>query len=245
MEVHEAHTGLTIRRALRASIAVLLLAPFVLVLLVTGLVFLWENTWLLKWLWIPVPICWTVAYLLFRFGKQRYGSLWQPRSDILLHWTDQDRAAWQKVVAYADQLSTATTDQFFNADLYLETAQELSHQLAVHYHPEAKDAFESLTIPEILTATELAVSDIRRFVEQQIPGSHLLTVRWLKRAPQITTAWSQAKPLYYAATVFWHPWTVLSRAAAEGTVVNPVIDELKKEGLAGIFAHSSCSWASI
>lgn len=220
---------------MRASILALLIAPFVLVLLATGLVFLWENAWLLKWLWIPIPFCWLIGFLLIRLVKKRYGSLWQPRSDVLTHWTDQDRAAWQLVAEFADGQQPVATDRFFQADLYLETAQQLAMQLAGHYHANAKDAIENLTIPEILTATELAVSDIRRFVERNIPGSHLMTIRWLQRAPQVTGFWTQVRPLYYAASVIWHPWTILSRAATNETVVNPVMDELKKEGFAGLY----------
>ncbi len=235
LEIDAANTGLAMRRVFRASIIVLFLAPFVLVLLATGLVFLWENPWLLKWLWIPVPLCWAIAYGLLRFVKRRYGSLWQPRSDVLMHWTDRDRQAWQKVLDYADQASATAANRFFEAALYAETTQSLAHQLAAHYHPHAKDAIENLTIPEILTAAELAVSDVRRFVEQNIPGSHLMTIRWLAKAPQVTSFWSRVRPFYYAASVFWHPWNVLSRAAANETVVSPVMDELKQEGMAGLY----------
>ena len=83
----------------------------------------------------------------------------------------------------------AAAERFFTSDLYVETTQQLAQQLAVHYHANAKDAIENLTIPEILTAAELAVSDVRRFVEQNIPGSHLMTIRWLQRAPQVTSFW--------------------------------------------------------
>ncbi len=235
MEVHPANRPLTPQRALRASFLALLLAPFVLVLLATGLVFLWENPWLLRWLWIPVPICWLIALWLYRLAKKRYGPIWQPSVNILPHWTDQDRLAWQQVVAYADASQPETIERFFQPDLYRQTAQQLALQLATHYHPNAKDAIDNLTIPEILTAAELAISDTRRFVEQNIPGSHLMTVRWLRRAPQVTNAWSHIRPFYYVAAAFWRPWTILSRTAADGAVVNPVTDELKKEGMASLY----------
>ena len=235
MEIDPAPSGLTVHRSLRAAIGVLLLAPFVMVLLAAGVVFLWENPWLWRWIWVPVPLCWIIAWLLLRYAKKRFGSLWRPSSEILPHWTEQDQAAWTQVVAYADEVGEVTTTRFLSTDLYLDATRELATRMAEHYHPGTADAIEALTIPEILTAAELAVSDVRRFVEQYIPGSHLMTIRWLKRAPQVTTTWSRIKPLYYVATVLWHPWTVLSRAATDGAVVSPVMEDLKKEGLAGIY----------
>ncbi len=223
------------RRAFRASIIVFFLTPFVLVLLAAGLVFLWENPWLLKWLWIPVPLCWAMAYLLLRLVKRHHGPLWQPRTTAFMHWTDRDRQAWQKVLRYADQTGAGAANRFFELALYAETSWDLARQLAEHYHPHATDPIENLTIPEILSATELAISDVRRFVEQNIPGSHLMTIRWLKKAPQVTGYWNRLRPIVYAATVIWHPWNVLSRAAANETVVTPVMDELKKEGMVNLY----------
>jgi predicted GTPase len=220
---------------LRAAILALLAAPFLLLLLAAGVVFMWENPWLFRWIWIPIPICWLASFVLYRIARRHYGSLWRPRADPLMHWTERDRQAWQQVLAYADQTEAAAAGRFASANLYWETTSQLAKLLATHYHPNAKDAIENLTIPEILTAAELAVSDLRRFVEQNIPGSHLMTVRWLQRAPQMSNLWRSLRPFYYAASLVWHPWTVLSRAAANETVINPVMDELKKEGMSGLY----------
>ncbi len=136
---------------------------------------------------------------------------------------------------YAQQQSPAAMPRFFEAGLYLQTTQELAGQLAAHYHPHAKDAIENLTIPEVLTAAELAICDLRRFVDRNVPGSHLMTIRWLSRAPQVTSIWNRLRPFYYAVSVIWHPWHVLSRAAADETVVSPVMEEIKKEALTSIY----------
>ncbi len=219
------------RRAVRAGVIALFLTPFLLVLMATGTIFLWENSWLWKWIWIPVPFCWGIGYLMLRWTKRHFGALWQPRIVPLIHWTETDKTAWQKVVAFADQSTRESASQFFEPVWYVETTRQLALRVAAHYHPQARDAIESLTVPEVLTAAELAISDLRRFVEQNIPGSHLMTMGWLARAPQVTDMWNRIRPIYYTASLLWHPWNVLSRAAAEQAVVSPVMDQLKKEGM--------------
>src|SRR5262249_35039760 len=58
-------------------------------------------------------------------------------------------------------------------------------ELARHYHPRAKDPEGALTIPEILTVVELATGDLRKMVDQYLPGGHLLTVNDLRRFKRI------------------------------------------------------------
>jgi len=232
-------TRLIMQRALRASILTLLFAPFVLLLMAAGIIFLWENPWLLKWIWLPIPGCWLLGYGLYRFARRHHHFVWQPRAEPLMTWTDQDHAAWQLVIEFADQTESAAVDHLFAGQFYLDTTRELAEQLATHYHPHAHDALDQLTIPEVLSATELAISDVRQFVEQQVPGSHLMTIGWLRRAPRATRFWRQLRPFYdtayYTAALIWHPWTLLSRAAAKEAVIHPVMAELKREGLAGIY----------
>lgn len=223
------------RRAIRAALIVLFLLPFVLVLIVTGILFLWENPWLLKWVWWPIPICWAIGYWLLRLAKRKLGAIWQPEVEIKLRWTDEDKGAWQEVLSYADNASDITTDQFLEFDTYIDATRALAEKLAGHYHPGSHNAIASLTIPEILTAAELAISDLRRFVERNLPGSHLMTIRLLQRASELPDRWSQIKPFYYVTTLLWSPWTALSRVAADQTVMNPVVEEFKSEGIAGIY----------
>ena len=235
MESHAPQPRLTAQRSLRAAIAVFLVAPCGVVLLAAGVLFLWENPWLLAWLWIPIPACWLIAWVLLRIVKRRWGPVWQPGAGTPLRWSATDQAAWDQVVAYADRQGDISQQQFFSTGLYRDTVTQLATGLAEHYHGATRDAVDALTIPEILTAVELAVSDVRQFIEDTLPGSHLLTVGWLRRAPQVSTAWRRIRPVYYAASLMWRPWSTLPRLAASGVVVNPVIEELKQESLTGIY----------
>ncbi len=223
-------------RWLRAAAVALIVAPFGLMLMVAGVFFLWENPWLLKWSWIPFPICWALAYLAIRAGRRRSGSLlWQPEREVALHWTQRDEVAWSKVTARAEQARAIEYPQFFSSELYVKTAHEMAGELAQHYHARTSDPLGGVTVPEVLTAIELAVADLREFVEQHVPASHLVTIQWLQRAPKIPAAWKKFRLAYDAVSLLWNPWGVLYRRAANRTVAQPMVGELERDVMAAVY----------
>ena len=222
-------------RLVRAAIVALLLAPFFLMLMVAGVFFLWENPWLLKWSWIPFPVCWALAYVVFRLWKRKGPVLWQPERDVAMHWTDRDEQAWAKVKVWADKAGSIDYQRFFTSELYITSAQEMAEELAQHYHARSNDPLGGVTVPEVLTAIELAVSDLREFVEHHVPASHLVTIQWLQRASRIPSAWKKFRLAYDAVSLLWNPWGVLYRTASNRTVAQPMVGELERDAMAAVY----------
>jgi hypothetical protein len=148
VEIHAPHSGLTTQRSLRAALAVFLVAPCGMVLLTAGVLFLWENPWLLAWLWVPIFACWLLAWALLRFVKRRWGPVWQPGAETPLRWSETDHAAWDQVVDFADRQGDISQQQFFSTGLYRDTITRLANRLAEHYHGATRDAVDALTIPK-------------------------------------------------------------------------------------------------
>ncbi len=219
----------------RAVVVTLLLAPFVLLLAVAGVLFLHENRWLMKWVWVPLPFCWLLAYWVYRGRRQSGSLLWQPERNVSLHWTRRDEEAWGKVQQYADRASEIPRERFFATQLYVESVEQLARQLAEHYHPGASHPLETLTVPEILTAVELATADLREFVEDYVPGGHLVTIRWLRRATQLPESWRRFRPLYDAVSLLWNPFGVVYRTVTGKTVVDPMMNELEQDAMRAIY----------
>ncbi len=222
-------------RFVRATVVALLLAPFFLMLMVAGIFFLWENPWLLKWSWVPFPVCWALAYIVLLVMKRRGPVLWQPEHDVALHWTARDEAAWELVKSWADKAGSIDYDDFFHSGLYITAAQELADELGRHYHARDNEPLGGVTVPEVLTAIELAVADLREFVEQHVPGSHLVTIHWLQRASRIPSAWKKFRLAYDAVSLLWNPWGVLYRAASNRTVAQPMVGELERDAMAAVY----------
>lgn len=235
MEVPQATSGHVRAWTLRASTLLLLLAPLALLLAALGLVFVYQNPGWLKWLWISLAICWALGFLLYRLASRHLGSPWRTDEAMRIQWTDHDHEAWRLVVAFADEHQQAAAARFLEPQLYWETTEQLAQTVARHYHPQAEDALESLTIPEILTAAELAISDVRRFVELNVPGSHLLTIRWLQRAPRLARFWNRVRPFYYAASLLWQPATFLARTATQESLVTPMMEAFKIDSMTGLY----------
>ena len=217
------------------KLLVLVAVPMVLILLVGGVLYLLEKPWLMRWIWVPFLVGWLLAFAIYRFGKRRPTGAWRPEQAVALHWTDADNLAWEKVRRFADSAGTISSDQFLSFDLYMDSMRQLADEIACHYHPSARDAFHSLTVPEILAAIELATSDLRQFVEDYIPASHMLTVQWLRRAARMPSQWQRLRPWYDVLSLFWNPWGVVYRRATQHGVVTPMVKQLETDALATIY----------
>lgn len=164
-------------------VLLLILAP-VLVFLVAGGWSLWETGRLPLLLWM-LPLCWGAAYLLARQGGGR-DDVPVPAVEAPRHWTEQDEAAWRLVERQQRAVTEISPQQLTEPQFFLDTAMELAADIARHYHPKAKDPLGSATVIEVLGVAELAIEESAQWVDEHVPGSHLLTLdhwRTLSKAP--------------------------------------------------------------
>lgn len=218
-----------LRTALILSLVLIPLAMFVVVAAWS----MWETGRLL-WLWWLLPLCWGLAYLLARRRVAKFEIEPQDDSPLPTHWTDRDRSAFELVVARQQAVQDIAPDQLTDARFYVETALELSHEVAHHYHPQAKDPLGSLTLMEILSAAELAAEDLQHWVQNYVPGSHLLTIdNWklLGRVPE----WAKtAGDVTWAVSMLFDP-TNLARYIASRSTISPLTDQIQANILAAFY----------
>jgi predicted GTPase len=195
-----------------AVVAALILVPFIF-LAGAGSYYLWTSGY--GWaVWGFMASCLALGYGL--------GWYWQ-HNRLLLHplsysplpqWTDRDREAWKLIETRAQDAAKLNAEQFADLNIYVETAKEMTLQLAKHYHPGTVDPLSSLTIPEMLTVVELAAQDMTEIVDRYLPGGHLLTLRDWRRARQATDWYQSASNLYWLISAVFSPVETGIRYAA-------------------------------
>lgn len=190
------------------TLGLLFFAPFI-ALMVFGSFYLWEIGW--GWYYTAIMLaCLTVGwYLAWRWqaGKK----LLSVDTEIPLHWTERDRAAWKLVEARAQNVKEVTPDQLSNVKFYADTGQEMALEMARFYHPGADDPVGKLTIPEMLAVVELVAHDMAELVEQYLPGGHLLTVNDWKRARKAWEWYPTLTNVYWAVNAIFAPYNTAVR----------------------------------
>jgi GTP-binding protein EngB required for normal cell division len=232
-----------LRRSWAVLLALFLFALPLLVLLPLGLVWLWQEGWLLTWLLIAVTV--TLAGYLpalwWRF-RNRSSRTSDPNErptgdhDPVSASSPRDRAAWEEVLEIARTVDTAIlTDR----DRLLGQARVTIERVARHYHPEDRDPVWSFTVPEILMLTERVSTRLRLVIMEHVPGAHLIEAGHLLRAweyrPVATTGLRVFRYLHNAwrVTRLANPMSALLAEARQQLVsaaMNEAGDYLRSEG---------------
>jgi predicted GTPase len=215
---------------------VLLLLLLVVPLVVYGAVGGWAlwQTGHLRWLWWLLPVCWALAFLLARHWRREMVPRPEPEVQDVPHWTDTDQRAANVIVARQQAAGDVDPQELADPQFYLQTAMELSLEIARQYHPQAEDPVESLTIPEILAAARLALEDVEKWTHQYVPASHLLTVRqWrrLSKAPRWLKTVSDAS---WVASMLFRLGNV-GRYAVWKVAMEPVTRKMHSDILAAFY----------
>jgi predicted GTPase len=154
-------------------------APFLFLMGYGAYALWWSGSFV--YVWWPLTGCFVLAFVL--------GWRWQRKQKLLsvdftpnLHWTDQDRQAWELVEKRAQTAKAIATDQLTTLDFYVDTARDLASDMAHFYHPGAKDPITNLTLLEILGVVELASHDLAILMEKYLPGSHFLSIKNWRQA---------------------------------------------------------------
>jgi predicted GTPase len=165
-------------RWLIASIVFLL--PFI-VLSIAGLYWLWLNHFLLEW--VSATALLGLAGWFFSFRRPVSRRKLKP-SETLSSEERDDNQVWGKVAVLSSKIIHDNPD---TGDLrfYLETVEEVMRAVAGHYHPEQKDAILDIRLPYLLAVIEMAARDLRVDLAENIPASHIMTLKNIVRGQRL------------------------------------------------------------
>jgi uncharacterized protein len=162
----------------------LLALPFLL-LVPLGIIWLWQEGWLLWWLVFAAALA-LAGYVpaLWWHRRQRArlqatgGDDQTPASEPGTEWSPRDLEAWEDVRQIA---ADADRDIVTDRDRLLSAARETIEHVARHYHPEDRDPIWSFTVPELLMLTERVSVRLRMVVLDHVPAAHLIEAGHLLR----------------------------------------------------------------
>jgi len=186
----------------------------------------------LKWLPWSLPVCWGLAWLLIRRANRFEFPL--PDAGSREHWTPRDEQAGAIVEAEERRLDGVTGEQLTQPAFYQARTLDLARKLARHYHPNAADPLDHLSVVELLTVTQLVAEDLEEWVQSYVPGSHLITVAQWKSLAHAPDLWKTLTNLGWLATIAINPAAGLSRYAASRAFVDPATKQLQA-GLLAVF----------
>ncbi|MCZ2343513.1 MAG: 50S ribosome-binding GTPase [Bacteroidales bacterium] len=228
----------------RAAVVITLgLLPLVF-LAGVGAYHLWERGWSFT-AWVPMAACFLTAYALAWFwSRQRIpGDTLglEPPPD---YWTDRDQTAWALVTEHAQAAAKLTPDQITDFDRYAHDAKELALKIARVYHPESDEPFGHLTIPEILTCSELVTQDMAVLVEKYLPMSHVLRVDdWMQARNLLEQAsiwYPRLRAAYWVGSALFAPFRTAIQAAVTHGGMSPLFAQVQRnvmQWLLTVYVH--------
>nr|WP_086938580.1 GTPase domain-containing protein [Thaumasiovibrio occultus] len=212
-----------LQRVLGGRLLLLLLwAVPVLLLMVAGGMWLWQNHY-----WLPFAAVFTVVTLLgwglgYWQRRQRDEEVThQAVSAAAKGWGEREQAVWQRQMTMLDAMSEPEWSQIYTLSL------ENFKQVAVQFHPENPDAVYAFTLPEMLQINEEVSRRYRRYVDQHIPMVQHMRLDRLKRVyknkSRLETGWRWANNTYRVAR--WvNPASALL-GELRGAVIGSLFDE--------------------
>jgi predicted GTPase len=175
-----------------------------------------------------------LAYLVMRWGARSRAAAAGSSGPLPIHWTPRDETAFEIVRQAKDSASEVPISQLSDPHFYLQSALDMSGKIARHYHPNSPDPISSLTVLEVMAAAQMAVEDTSQWLHQNVPGSHLLTIRhWraLSHAPRWMRAASDAA---WLIAICWNPMN-LPRWLASHLATSSATQEIEASLLAAFY----------
>lgn len=219
-------------RSWRFWVLLVLLVGPIAAYVAMGLLWLREHGWIYV---VAAFGIWTFAGTLFyvlgvRWTKSRTTILppidWEnPRTFVPF-----DRQAWALVEEEADRGEAVTMDALTQIDTYIDTGKRLASRLAVHYHPLSADPIEHVPVVQMLTALELAASDLSGLC-REVPGGDMVTPSHWKKAVQAAGFFSKANEIYGYLLPLFQPTTGLVRLGAQKFVTGPAWKNMQQNAL--------------
>ncbi len=175
---------------LRLLAFLLLVLPF-LALLGFGMVWLWQNGFLLYWaltMLVSSGIGYGLQQLLIKRDRKL---LAEAATAPNPEWPLSADAAWVQVQALAEACNPEVWP-LEKGDWVLALGQRTMETVARHYYPDVENPLYELTVPHTLLVIERASRDLRQDVAENIPFSNRLTIgdlfriqRWKDKAEQV------------------------------------------------------------
>jgi predicted GTPase len=98
---------------------------------------------------------------------------------------DNDQV-WKKIKVISSKITHDNPD-IGDVRFYIETVEEIIRTVAEHYHPEQKEAILEIRIPYLLAVIELVARDLRIGFAENVPASHIITLRDIVRGRRLAT----------------------------------------------------------
>lgn len=160
------------------------LLPFV-GLLIAGLYWLWLNHFL--FIWLAAATALGLAGWFFGFRRPVSGQGLKRKETISTANREiENDLIWQKIEAISSRVSHENPDPG-DAQFYIETVVEVIQTVAGHYYPEQKEAMLEIRIPYLLAVIEMVARDLRIGFAENIPASHIITLKDIIRGRRLAT----------------------------------------------------------
>ena len=212
-------------------VSALVLLPLILIAGISGWL-LWNSG---NWFWLSwtMSLSWTAAWLVYRLQGRVEIPL--PNVGSKIHWTPRDQAAAALIEVEQQRIHEFTGVQLADPQFYTTRTIELATEFARHYHPNSTDPLGSASVVELLTAIQLVAEDLEILLQQNVPGSHLMTVSQWKMLAQAPAWWRNASNLGWLASVVFNP-TSLARYAVSRAFITPLSQQLQTNLLGTFYA---------
>ena len=188
--------------------------PFIL-LMGAGCIWLWERR-MATWFAVVTAIVLLIGWYASRYLRARLRSqLRAPIQSLGAQGEDCARASVERIAEYAEA-NAATLD---TVDKWKPLAIELFDSVAVCFHQKSEKPSLEITLPDAMLIAERVLHDLRIAAKDNIPGSHLLTIRQYEK---LIRFWNTTQ----AVTADDSPWRLGYRLLR--LVVNPTAGVFKE-----------------
>ena len=201
-------------------------------LMVVGCLWLYEHR-----LFFPFVCATTllsvVGWLLLRWIQSRPTKAPATPTPVK-SWPAAGEKAWEDVDLLAAR-TEANPPSFTDANPWLLLFREVFDVVAKHFHPKSKQPAFEVTATDSLKVAELVARDLRKCLEDQVPGSDRITIHNIQRVMQLGPLATQvAAGLYNAyrlARLAFNPTSALvneAQSAIVGGITSNLVADLPR-----------------
>jgi GTP-binding protein EngB required for normal cell division len=213
------------------------LLPFISVL-IAGWYWLWLNHFLYSWLILTATL--GLAWWFFSYRRTVTSKKFKHTKPISGTNCEIDNyQAWRKIAAVSAKITRGNPD-IGDPRFYVDTAEEIMRTVAGHYHPKQKDAFLEIRIPYLLAVIELVAKDLRTGFAENVPASHIITLRDIVHGRRLA---AQSVGIYRLLRLVVNMGPVAELASAAGSRLYSETYEDIKSGIIDAFIKKVAHYA--